>query len=478
MNPYLMIPIITLMIFSVGIFQQAEAYPAPSGFRGVVSGETVTLYWNDPASASANRNEVHYKLSSEQTWTVSNTFSKTTTWWYVGPLSITFPTSEPYDFKLYHQFLTGGNPWVGPSETLTFSPHSYNVRHNDYSKVPQFFMEWKDNDETFVVSVNNTAWASKGEALDWSNLKIKEKDTDEILLDRSIWWPWLYEKLWSKGSEITYNVTFDNSNYPPTSLEVITVKGLDCSKEYSVYVKHSRNSNTLPDVSRTLNSPSCIIEKNSNNKDSCYDCESPTLEFLEFNGSPDWLAQNNQTMKITEMQRLKFAYSDNKGADNIDQIKIGFGLPSKYSHISNAEAIIDMRINNGVLESLEIDDENNLLMINPSVPFSKIQCGKKECLQGILDFGWAEKPAHGYAVILASDKRGNTDIERLGEIIVTGETINDHPTVTFYNTYTSIMKDRLFIDVTRTDKVTDMWLETNGNKWHYMGNDRWERIWK
>ena len=220
-----------------------------------------------------------------------------------------------------------------------------------------------------------------------------------------------------------------------------------------------------------------ITSTNNTKSSGCYDCESPTLEFLEINGTSDWLAQNNNTMKITEMQRLKFAYSDNLGPDNIDQIKIGFGLPSKYSHISNAEAIIDLRIDNGVFESLTVTDENNLLMvIDNALHFSKIQCGNKECLQGILDFGWAEKPAHGYAVILASDKRGNTDIERLGEIIVIGETINKQPTELIYNRSTSSMKDGLFINITRTDKVSDMWIDEKDRYWQGFGNDRFEII--
>jgi hypothetical protein len=90
---------------------------------------------------------------------------------------------------------------------------------------------------------------------------------------------------------------------------------------------------------------------------------------------------------------------------------------------------------------------------------------------------WAEKPFYGFALMTATDNRGNASYERHPEEIkVIGETLNVQPTELIYNRSTSSMNDGLFINITRTDKVSDMWIDEKGRYWQGFGNDLFEII--
>jgi len=210
------------------------------------------------------------------------------------------------------------------------------------------------------------------------------------------------------------------------------------------------------------------------------DCRPPTLESFMFNNSTNWLAQNNQTFTIGDKQVLTFSYSDNRGIDEIDQVEIGFGLPSMYSPMFEAEIIIEINTENEIFESLIIYDENNLFLENSTtVTVNKINCVSNDCseLKYTLEFVWAEKPFDGYFLIVATDNRGNASYDRLvEELYVLGETLNEQPTLEIYNRSTSTMKDGLFVTIQRIDKYSDMWIDDEDRYWQGYGNHRFEII--
>jgi len=209
------------------------------------------------------------------------------------------------------------------------------------------------------------------------------------------------------------------------------------------------------------------------------DCRPPTLESLVFNNSPNWLVANNQTFNIGDKQVFKFSYSDNRGIDKIDQVEIGFGLPSMYSTIFDPEIIIEINTNNEVFESLKITDENNLWTNSTTVTVDKIDCVSDDCLEleYTLEFTWAEIPFDGYFLMTSTDSGGNTSYDRLTEeLFVIGETLNEQPTLEIYNRSTSSMNDGLSITITRTDKVRDMWIDEKSRYWQGFGNDRFDII--
>ena len=216
------------------------------------------------------------------------------------------------------------------------------------------------------------------------------------------------------------------------------------------------------------------------NTDCDSDCIPPSLEFLQFNNSSNWLSVNNQTFNIGDKQEMKFRYSDNRGIERIDLVEIGFGLKTKYNSISESEVILEIFTENGFYISENLIDPNNLFVENATkVKVEQVNCIADDCseLEYTVEFIWAEKPFYGFALMTATDSRGNTSYERHPEEIkVIGETLNEHPSQMIYNRSTSSMKDGLFITITRTDKVSDMWIDEKDRYWQGFGNDRFEII--
>ena len=224
---------------------------------------------------------------------------------------------------------------------------------------------------------------------------------------------------------------------------------------------------------------SCSIGSGGGN--SCgYDCIPPSLESIELNNVPNWLTVKNQIFNIGDKQEMKFRYSDNRGIERIDLVDIGFGLKTKYNSISESEVILEIFTENGFYKSENLIDPNNLFVENATkVKVEHVNCIADDCseLEYTVEFMWAEKPFYGFSLMTATDNRGNASYERHPEEIkVIGETLNVQPTLEIYNRSTSIMKDGMFINITRTDKVLDLWNDENDRQWQGFGNDRFEII--
>ena len=223
---------------------------------------------------------------------------------------------------------------------------------------------------------------------------------------------------------------------------------------------------------------SCIYSAAS---DSCNsDCTPPDLEFIEFNKSSNWLSANNPTFKIGDKQVIKFRYSDNRGIDNIRQVELGFGLPTNYSPMWKAETILKINTDSEVIKSFKIEDDNNLFVKNSiTLKVDKVNCISDICseLEYTLEFIWDERPFDGYFLITGADYRGNISFDRSAhEFKVIGETQYEQPALEIYNRYTSTTTDELFIQLTRIDKILDIWIDEKDRKWHHLGNDRFELI--
>jgi hypothetical protein len=175
---------------------------------------------------------------------------------------------------------------------------------------------------------------------------------------------------------------------------------------------------------------------------------------------------------------MKFVYYEDEGIDDISDVEIGFGLPTKKSPMYTSEIRLQINTNNGVFESLEIDDENKLFLENSTtVKVEQIQCGVLDCLEYTLEFVWAERPFENYFLITASDDHRNTSYNSSQEpFTVIGKTLNKQPTLEIINRYTSTKHDGHVIELMRTDKLEDMWVDTKGKKWCGLGNDRFELV--
>ena len=213
--------------------------------------------------------------------------------------------------------------------------------------------------------------------------------------------------------------------------------------------------------------------------DSCSsDCTPPSLKSLELNDNTNWLTAKNQTFNIGDKQVLKFVYFEDEGIDDLKDVEIGFGLPTKKSPMYTSEIRLQINTFNGNLTSLEIDDDNKIFLENyTTVKVDQVQCGLLNCLEYTLEFVWAEIPFDDYFLITASDDHRNTSYNSSQEpLTVIGETLNEQPIYDIYNRHTSTKHDGYSFNITRTDKVTDMWIDEKGEEWRGLGNDRFELV--
>ncbi len=207
------------------------------------------------------------------------------------------------------------------------------------------------------------------------------------------------------------------------------------------------------------------------------DCTPPSLESLEVNNTLNWLTAKNQTFNIGDKQVMKFVYFEDEGIDDITDVIMGFGLPSKKSPIGTAELRLQINTFNGNFTSLEIEGNDKLFLNSTTVKVDKVQCGFFDCLEYTLEFIWAEIPFDNYFLIIASDDhRNKTYDSSQNPFTVIGETLNEQPTLEIYNRYTSTKHDGYSFDITRTDKITDMWIDEKGKEWCGLGNDRFELV--
>jgi len=212
--------------------------------------------------------------------------------------------------------------------------------------------------------------------------------------------------------------------------------------------------------------------------DSCSsDCTAPSLESLELNNISNGLTAKNQTFNIGDKQVLKFVYFENEGIDDIKDVEIGFGLPTKKSPMYKSEIRLQINTFNGNITSLEIKGNDKLFLNSTTVNVDKVQCGFFDCLEYTLEFIWAEIPFDNYFLIIASDDHRNKSYNSNQEAFtVIGETLNEEPTLDIYNRYSSTKHDGYSFNITRTDKITDMWIDEYGKEWGGLGNDRFELV--
>lgn len=281
-----------------------------------------------------------------------------------------------------------------------------------------------------------------------------------------------YESIIRKDQTV-YRWTHVVKNFPEVSSLIQffdwgIIKGIDIDSNDRVIVSTSGNSVNIV----------TIFQAATTTSDSCSsDCTPPSLESLELNNISNWLTAKNQTFNIEDKQVMTFVYYENEGIDDIKDVEIGFGLPTKKSPMYTSEIRLQINTFNGNLTSLEIDDENKLFLNSTTVKVDQVQCGLLNCLEYTLEFVWAEIPFDDYFLITASDDHRNTSYNSSQEpLTVIGETLNEQPIYDIYNRHTSTKHDGYSFNITRTDKVTDMWIDEKGEEWYGLGNDRFELV--
>jgi len=230
----------------------------------------------------------------------------------------------------------------------------------------------------------------------------------------------------------------------------------------------------------------------------CSDCEPPTLGLnkagkrqvdngITINGNSTnveyWHTPTDKIiMNIGEEQEIKFKVYENGGLHNLWRSQLAIGIKEIGTSLNEAEAIITTTMHQHDIESVKIEDKNNLFVVNATTVTTKeVTCKntqtKLNCTEFTIKFTFAERPNYDVFRIDVADNNHNNSANFFNDgIEVHGETLNEQPTSKVYNRYSSTIKDGLFINLIRTDKVTDMWIDDKNRVWHYLGNDRFEKL--
>jgi len=188
--------------------------------------------------------------------------------------------------------------------------------------------------------------------------------------------------------------------------------------------------------------------------------------------TPEIIANTNQTNFII----LKVY--DNGGVNNIKWVDVGFGMPGINYHIDNAEASIEVLLFNTEIEKLVIKDKYNLMDFG-NVTSKIVDCGyqQRECLEVTIPHSFRDKFEHNIILIGSTDYRNNDISNYLNDgITINGESINDAPTDKIWRQKYLGNPESEWIEITRTDRINDIWISEDGLEFRHTGGGGFERV--
>ena len=161
----------------------------------------------------------------------------------------------------------------------------------------------------------------------------------------------------------------------------------------------------------------------------------------------------------------------------VKQFELAFGVPDIGAPINNAEAVITIDLvrnytepSTHSIDKISYANKNNVIGQNATFAVSQVRClpsdPELDCIRlditGVL---FREEMYHVPFAIHATDYKLRGTINYLNEgILVQGETLNELPVVT-RSTKSASQSEPLVIQLTRTDKLADVWTDQFGDTW-------------
>ncbi len=165
---------------------------------------------------------------------------------------------------------------------------------------------------------------------------------------------------------------------------------------------------------------------------------------------------------------------------NVQWFQIGFGVPEVGSPINSAEASIDLHLVKPnidyIIDEIKVIDKGNTIQfndINASVSMVKcmVNSTDENCLElSINDVLFREQFYDEAFIISAMDaKRYNTNHYMNEGLQIQGPSLN--PPLTY-----TLQENREKFELTRTDKVNDIWTDQFGYTWTRNNHDTWLQL--
>ena len=172
----------------------------------------------------------------------------------------------------------------------------------------------------------------------------------------------------------------------------------------------------------------------------------------------------------------------------VKQFELAFSVPDIGAPINSAEAVITIDLvrnytepSTHSIDKISYTNKNNVIGQNATFAVSQVKClpsdPELDCIRlDIMGVLFREEMYHVPFAIHATDYKLRGTINYLNEgILVQGETLNELPVVT-RSTKSASQSEPLVIQLTRTDKLADIWTDQFGDTWTKNEWDTWRYV--
>lgn len=195
------------------------------------------------------------------------------------------------------------------------------------------------------------------------------------------------------------------------------------------------------------------------------------------------------TATVGEINTVQIKVFENFGISNMELVQFGLGAQYKGQPLNELEVLIEVHLlTDGTTRGIKVGDivihDTDNLIENDSVTAVAyaVKCQymdiTKECTQIDLEYSYREFTINNMMIVSVSDKTKNTQNFHFNKgVQVIGDSLNEPPTHIMFNKQANQQTENLFLTLTRTDKVNDIWTDLNNDvEYHKSSNDQYYRI--
>lgn len=171
---------------------------------------------------------------------------------------------------------------------------------------------------------------------------------------------------------------------------------------------------------------------------------------------------------------------DNGGVNNLKWVQVFLGVKEVGQANSKSEVGAQIILSNTELQEINITDSQNLIqnfnVTNIDVVKCKSDSNNDSCLKIIYQYEYRESPLYNIVAIdLMDNKKSSWTYTFNDGIGVNGDSINEPPTDTLFSK-TSSQDKGVWLELVRTDKWNDIWVDQNGIEYHKVSDNNYNRI--
>ena len=193
----------------------------------------------------------------------------------------------------------------------------------------------------------------------------------------------------------------------------------------------------------------------------------------------DYTRQSIQTGSTHDFTLKAYAHNGMK------TFVIGFGVKEVGSPVSESEAIITVNLSRDysldstyVIDSVEYNNDNNVIGEDATFAISKVPCNAAsntaQCTElSISDVLFREAMYDEPFLIEAIDMKRKSTTHFMNEgLLITGDSLNDPP-ITELSKKISSQSGFIVYELTRTDKINNIWTDQFGYTWSESNPGNW-----